>query len=112
MSKSPEKKPVLTVWYGKMPETNGRNNWTAVLRGNGADFTLDRSEYPHRVRYAADTVRHILGELPEQPFILDYDADEQTPCHLCGGSGELEGKPCWGLNFRGTTHPNHENLAK
>jgi hypothetical protein len=52
------KKPVLTVWYGKMPESNGRNNWTATLRGNGEDFNLDRSEYPHRVRYAADVVRH------------------------------------------------------
>ncbi len=112
MSKNPEKKPVLTVWYGQMPESNGRNNWTAILRGNGENFTLDRSEYPHRVRYAADTVRHILGELEKRPFILDYDADECTPCHLCGGAGVLNGKPCWGLNFRGTTHPNHKNLAE
>lgn len=94
----------VTVRYGKMPESCGRNNWTARLVGNGEDFTLDRSEYPHRVRYAADCVRHIIGELPKRPSILDYDADERTPCHLCGGSGEKDGKPCWGLKFNGTAH--------
>lgn len=95
-----------SVWYGKMPESNGRNNWTAILYNadKSENFTLSRSEFPHRVRYAADCVRHIIGELAEAPFILDYDANERTPCHLCGGSGLKDGKSCWGLNFNGTAH--------
>lgn len=98
--------PKLTVWYGSMPESNGRTNWTAILHaGKMMDgVTLDRSQYPHRVRYEADRVRFLLGELAERPWILDYDGDELTPCHLCGGTGEKDGKPCWGLNFKGTVH--------
>lgn len=94
----------LTVWYGKMPESCGRTNWTAILRGNGEDYTIDRSEYPDRVRYAADCVRNIIGDLPKKPFILDYDGDECAPCHICEGTGEKDGIPCWGLNFKGTVH--------
>lgn len=87
-----------------MPESNGRNNWTATLLGNGRDFTIARSEYPGRVAYEADCVRFIIGERDTWPRILDYGADDCTPCHLCGGTGEKDGKPCWGLNFNGTTH--------
>ena len=96
----------LTVWYGSMPESNGRTNWTAILhRGKMSEgYTIDRSQYPGRVHYAADRVRWLLGELDKEPWILDYDGDECTPCHLCGGTGEKDGKPCWGLNFVGTVH--------
>jgi hypothetical protein len=96
----------LTVWYGSMPESNGRTNWTAILhRGDMSEgHTIDRSQYPGRVRYAADRVRFLLGELDKEPWILDYDGDERTPCHLCGGSGVKDGKPCWGLKFEGTVH--------
>lgn len=96
--------PSLKVWFGQMPESCGRTNWTAILRGNGENYTIDRSEFPDRVRYAADCVRHIIGELPEKPYILDYKGDLKTPCHLCGGTGEKDGKPCVGLNFKGTVH--------
>ncbi len=71
----------LTVWYGKMPESNGRENWTATLRRvNPTDkwdhgFCFARSEYPERVRYEADSMRWIIGELAEKPDILAYDAD-------------------------------------
>lgn len=88
---------VLAVWYGSMPESNGRTNWTAILRrkneplGDGACITIARSEYPDRVRYEADKVRYIIGELPEEPCVLDYDGDihsgykpQPTPAH--GGS--------------------------
>lgn len=74
--------PKLTVWYGSMPESNGKKNWTALLHRAGESMmgaelhTIDRSEYPDRVRYAADCVRYIIGELDEKPFILDYDADK------------------------------------
>lgn len=74
--------PKLTVWYGSMPESNGKKNWTALLHRAGEKLmsaelhTIDRSEYPDRVRYAADCVRYIIGELDEKPCILDYDADK------------------------------------
>lgn len=96
----------LTVWFGPMPESNGRTNWTAILhRGNiEAGFNIDRGEYPEIVRYSADRVRWIIGELDEAPNILEYNGDLKTPCHLCGGSGKKDGKPCWGLKFQGTVH--------
>jgi hypothetical protein len=74
--------PALTVWYGPMPESNGKSNFTALLVRKGGDFTdgitIDRSEYPDRVRYEADRVRYLIGELAERPFILDYDADKHS----------------------------------
>lgn len=73
--------PKLTVWYGEMPESNGKRNWTAILGrkdAEGFDFHTDgfcfhRSEYPDRARYEADEMRWIIGELAEQPNILAYD---------------------------------------
>jgi hypothetical protein len=97
--------PALKVTYRAMPESNGRTNWTATLHSDrGVDFCIARSEYPHRVRYEADVMRHMIGELDEEPFILDYDDKEQTPCHLCGGIGILDGKECYGFNFKGPVH--------
>lgn len=73
------KRPVeLTVWYGSMPESNGKTNWTALLHRKGNLFggiTIDRSEYQDRVRYEADRMRHMIGELEEEPCILDYDPE-------------------------------------
>lgn len=77
----------LAVWYGSMPESNGKTNWTAILYrknpggflgGIGDGYTIARSEYPDRVRYEADRVRHLIGELKEPPFILDYDYDKHS----------------------------------
>ena len=70
----PERKP-LTVWFGAMPESNGKNNWSAILHnGNVFDgFTIARSEYTDQVRYEADMVRYLIGELPGRPDILKYD---------------------------------------
>ena len=78
--------PKLAVWYGAMPESNGKSNFTAVLMREGESLfdglaggiTIDRSEYPDRVRYEADRVRYLIGELKEEPFILDYDADKHS----------------------------------
>ncbi|KWR88789.1 hypothetical protein [Cupriavidus sp. IDO] len=80
---SPE--PKLAVWYGSMPESNGNRNWTAILHNGDAwdGITLDRSEYPDRVRYEADRARYLLGELKDKPCILDYDADK---CDAPGAS--------------------------
>lgn len=72
-------KPELAVWYGPMPESNGKSNFTALLHRKGESLlrgttiTIDRSEYPDRVRYEADRVRYLLGELDVEPCILDYD---------------------------------------
>lgn len=74
----------LTVWYGSMPESNGKTNWTAILHRkgdglmDGPHLTIARSEYHDRVRYEADQVRHIIGELAEEPDILAYDADAHS----------------------------------
>jgi hypothetical protein len=75
-----ESQPKLTVWYGSMPESNGKSNWTAMVHREGESvfegITLSRSEYPDRVRYDADCFRYIIGELAEKPCILDYDSDK------------------------------------
>lgn len=79
----------LTVWFGSMPESCGRENWTVMLRRKaapkGADahtkhllltgFTVCRSEYRDRMRYEADSLRFLLGEIDKAPHILDYDAN-------------------------------------
>lgn len=74
--------PELTVWYGSMPETNGKTNWTAILHRKGecllTGITVDCSEYPGRVRYEADRMRHLIGELVDEPDILAYDADAHS----------------------------------
>jgi len=76
--------PKLAVWYGSMPESNGKSNWTALLHRadespfRGQTMTIDRSEYPDRVRYAADEVRYLIGEISEEPDILAYDANKYT----------------------------------
>ena len=80
------RQPELTVWEGPMPESNGKSNFTAVLMRKGADLfdgisggmTIARSEYPDRVRYEADCVRWLIGELDNEPCIIDYDADKHS----------------------------------
>lgn len=78
-----ERVPVaLTVWYGSMPESNGKENWTAILHRKGVciseGITVDRSEYPERVRYAADCMRYLIGEIQDEPDILAYDAGKRS----------------------------------
>ena len=76
--------PELAVWCGAMPESNGKSNYTARLHRkgesllSGVTITLDRSEYPDRVRYEADRVRYLIGELPTEPDILAYDPDKHS----------------------------------
>lgn len=77
----------LTVWYGEMPESNGKTNYTAILRrkeagslldGLSSGITIARSEYPDRVRYEADRMRFLIGELEVEPDILAYDAEKHS----------------------------------
>lgn len=79
-----ETQPALAVWFGSMPESNGKANWTAILHRRGEEpwmdgITIDRSEYKDRVRYEADRLRWLIGELEHRPDILAYDADLQEP---------------------------------
>lgn len=69
--------PKLQVWFGPMPESNGKTNWTAILHSGDIyhGITLERSEYRDRVRYEADRARHLIGEMAEEPDILAYDPD-------------------------------------
>lgn len=79
-------RPELTVWCGPMPESNGKSNFTAILMRKGADcfdgiaggITIERSEYPDRVRYEADRMRYLIGELESEPDILAYDPDKHS----------------------------------
>jgi len=75
--------PKLAVWFGSIPESNGKANWTAILhRADQAitnGITIKRSEYKDRVRYTADCLRHLIGELSEEPDILEYDGDLYGP---------------------------------
>ncbi|MBU9829831.1 hypothetical protein J1779_07790 [Rahnella sp. FC061912-K] len=78
-----EQVPVaLSVWYGSMPESNGKENWTAILHRKGVciseGITFDRSEYPERVRYAADCMSYLIGEIQDEPDILAYDAGKRS----------------------------------
>lgn len=94
--------PALTVWYGSMPESNGKTNWTAILHRKGEGMldgiTIDRSEYPGRVLYAADRARYLIGEKPDRPFILYYDADKHSgyvaPCKAGGNSPVIPDCSC------------------
>lgn len=79
-------RPDLTVWCGPMPESNGKSNFTAILMRKGAGLfdgissgiTIARSEYPDRVRYEADRMRYLIGELESEPDILAYDPDKHS----------------------------------
>ena len=80
--------PALTVWEGPMPESNGRQNYTAVLHrkeSEGFDLFTDgfqfaRSEYPDRTRYEADFMRWLIGEREVKPELWDdcYDMDKHS----------------------------------
>ncbi len=75
-----EPAPKLQVWYGPMPESNGKSNFTAILH-KGCIFdgiTIDQSEYPDRVRYEADRMRWMIGEIDAEPDIMAYDADKHS----------------------------------
>ena len=78
----PAQQPELTVWYGSMPETNGKANWTAVLHRKGecmsTGITIDRSEYPDRVRYEADRMRYLIGQFTDEPDIMAYDENAHS----------------------------------
>lgn len=70
----------LKVWEGEMPESNGKTNYTAILYTDDMTegMTIARSEYPDRVRYEADQVRWLIGQIAERPCIVDYDSEKHS----------------------------------
>lgn len=86
----------LEVWYGPMPESNGKSNFTATLMRKGGslfdseNFTFARSEYPERVRYDADCMRYLIGDIDVEPCSLDYDGDKHS-----GYAYPKEPEPGW-----------------
>lgn len=72
-----QSRPTLRVWLGEMPESNGKTNYTAILhRGDVTrGITIECSEYPDRVRYEADCMRYLIGEIDTEPCILDYNSE-------------------------------------
>ncbi len=86
MKRDESSQPALTVWFGPLPESNGRSNFTAILMRKDASLmdgltegiALDQSEYPDRVRYEADRLRYLIGELKEEPCVLDYDSEKHS----------------------------------
>lgn len=44
----------------------------------GPTMTIARSEFPDRGRFEADEVRYLIGELVEQPDMLEYDMDKHS----------------------------------
>lgn len=72
----------LSVWCGSMPESNGKSNWTVILHRKGeclsSGMTIARSEYPDRIRYEADKLRYLIGDLDERPWVTNYDANKHS----------------------------------
>ena len=97
---SPESgRPTMAVWFGEMPESNGKMNWTAILYrrevGVMDGVTIYRSEYKDRVRYEADRLRWLIGELKHKPNILAYDADLTAEASLFEPQPDADGWIPW-----------------
>ena len=104
--------PRLKVRLTAFPESNGKQNWTALLVradkwdglvGNCGGISLAREELWNRVAYAAECARFLIGERDTEPFILDYGDDIQTPEEW---KGEVYGgrKPRGAARKQGANH--------
>lgn len=75
--------PTLAVFFEAMPESNGNRNWTVSIHRQDEDIfraiTVSRGEYYDRARYEADSWRYMLGMIPEEPNLLEYDPDLLCP---------------------------------
>jgi hypothetical protein len=89
--------PRLKVVLTSYPESNGKTNWTALLKredpawdglpGNSGGITLARGELWNRVAYEAERTKFLLGLRDREPFILDYGDDIKTPDEWAGERG-------------------------
>jgi hypothetical protein len=80
--------PRLTVKLRSFPESNGRQNWTAMLVrvdpwtglvGSCGGITVARGELWNRVAYEAERTKLLIGERNTEPDILDYGDDIKNP---------------------------------
>lgn len=80
--------PELKVVIQSFPESNGKRNWTAILKrvepfdglvGSCNGITIARGEYWNRVAYEAQRTMFLLGQRETEPFILDFGDDVKTP---------------------------------
>ena len=77
----------VRLWFGSMPESNGKKNYTAILYFrksgllSGPTFTLERSEFENRVRWSADYLQWMLDGAPEgkMPDITDEKYADPKP---------------------------------
>ena len=69
-------RPVIKIWYGPMPESNGKKNYTVIMHRQGEcisdGITLYRSEYENRMLYEAHMFEYLIGDRQKRPCILDY----------------------------------------
>ena len=104
--------PRLTVRLTAFPESNGKQNWTALLVradkwdgliGNCGGISLARGELWNRVAYEAECARFLIGDRDTEPFILDYGDDIKTPEEW---KGEVRGgrKPRNAARKQGANH--------
>ncbi len=94
--------PQLTVKIKSFPESDGKRNWTAMfvrtepgwdgLVGSAGGVVVACGEYWNRVAYVAERARFLLGERPDEPWILDYSEDITTPENWKGERGRPKHK--------------------
>jgi hypothetical protein len=94
---SREPQPRLTVRLCSFPESNGKRNWTALLVrtdaawggliGSSGGITVARGELWNRVAYEAERAKFLIGERADEPWILDYGDDIETPDGWPGEKG-------------------------
>lgn len=90
--------PRLEVNFNAWPESNGKTNWTVILRrtgkwdglvGNSGGIMLARGELWNRIAYEAECARYLIGERATEPSILDYSEDIKSPDDW---KGEIDGE--------------------
>lgn len=84
--------PELEVIIRAFPESNGKQNWTAMLvrkdrsrnglRGNAGGITIARGEYWNRVAYDAERTKFLIGAVSTEPSIMYYMRDTKEPIHI------------------------------
>lgn len=81
--------PELEVVIRAFPESNGKQNWTAMLvrkdrswdglQGNAGGITIARGEYWNRVAYDAERTKFLIGAVSTEPSIRNYMRDTKEP---------------------------------
>ena len=80
--------PRLRVHLRGYPESNGKRNWTALLKraesgfpglvGTNGGIVFSYGEYWNRVAFDAERARYLIGDRASEPHILSYATDMET----------------------------------